>query len=75
MLDTVKKAEDSDAVIVRLYECHGVRGTAVLETAFPFKKACLANLLEEKGAPVAIEGGRVMLEFKPFQIITLLLER
>jgi len=30
---------DSDAAVVRLYETHGVRGSASLETALPFKKA------------------------------------
>ncbi len=30
VLDTVKRAEDSDALVVRLYEAHGARGTARL---------------------------------------------
>ena len=30
VLDTVKRAEDSDALVLRLYEAHGARGTAAL---------------------------------------------
>jgi len=74
ILDTAKKAEDSDAVVIRLYETHGVRGRAVLETALPFKHVWQANLLEEKGARLAMEDGRVCLDFKPFQILTLIME-
>jgi len=74
VLDTVKKAEDSDAAVIRLYETHGVRGSATLETAFPFKKAWLANLLEEERTPLEIQDGRIAIDFKPFQIITAILE-
>ena len=74
ILDTVKKAEDSDAVVIRLYETHGVRGSVTLESALPFQRAWRANLLEEKQALIALEGGRVSLDFKPFQIITVILE-
>ena len=73
VLDTVKKAEDSDATVIRLYETHGVRGSAILETALPFQKAWLANLLEEKGTPLEIRDGRVSLDFKPFQLITVIM--
>jgi alpha-mannosidase len=39
VLDTIKRAEDSDAVVVRLYEPHGARGVAALRLAFqvPFR--------------------------------------
>src|SRR3954454_10878139 len=36
VLDTVKRAEDSDALVVRLYEAHGARGTARLRVGVPF---------------------------------------
>ena len=40
VIDTIKRAEDSAALIVRLYECHGARGTARLQLASGFTKAC-----------------------------------
>ena len=33
MLDTIKRAEDSDALVLRLYEAHGARGTARVRLA------------------------------------------
>ena len=39
MLDTVKRAEDSDALVLRLYEAHGARGTGRLRVGVPFTDA------------------------------------
>ena len=47
LVDTVKRAEDGDGLVVRLYEPHGGRGTARLRVGFPFAGAVLWNLLEE----------------------------
>ncbi len=77
ILDTVKKAEDSDALIVRLYECHGARGQTTLRTALPFTRAERVNLLEENAE--ALTGadparGTVPIAFRPFEIITIRLQ-
>ena len=58
VLDTVKRAEDSDALLLRLYEPHGARGTARLSLAAPFAEARRANLLEDPGTPLRVEGRR-----------------
>eukprot|EP01116_Phalansterium_solitarium_P008232 TRINITY_DN2178_c0_g1_i3.p1 TRINITY_DN2178_c0_g1~~TRINITY_DN2178_c0_g1_i3.p1 ORF type:complete len:1036 (+),score=353.53 TRINITY_DN2178_c0_g1_i3:2026-5133(+) len=70
IVDTVKKAEDSAAVVVRLYESDGARGTVRLTTSLPVKAAALCNLLEEDDKPVQLVGDSVTLSFTPFQIIT-----
>jgi alpha-mannosidase len=70
IIDTVKKAEDSDAIIVRLYESHGGRCRAKLTSALPIKSATLCNLLEEDQAPLAWNDGAA-LEFTPFKLVTL----
>ena len=75
VLDTVKKAEDSDALIVRLYEAHGASGQAILKTSLPFVQAHRVNLLEEKGEPLTIHRGpdsiEIPLSFRGFEIISL----
>ena len=53
VLDTVKRAEDSDALVLRLYECHGARGTARLRVGVPFTAARRCNLLEDAGRRAA----------------------
>jgi alpha-mannosidase len=70
VIDTIKKAEDSQAIIVRLYECHGSRGTAKLKTVLPFKNAFLCNLLEDDISVVNIDKGEIEFNYSPFQIIT-----
>jgi alpha-mannosidase len=71
-LASLKKAEDSDAIILRLYEAHGSRGKATIETALPVEKAVIVNILEDENQELTIEGERrVTLEFKPFQVISL----
>ena len=74
VIDTIKKAEDSDAIIVRLYECHGARGTAKLKTSLPFKNAHYCNLLEDDLDKLSVEKGAVEINFFPFQIISLKLK-
>jgi alpha-mannosidase len=74
IIDTIKKAEDSDALIVRLYECHGAHGTARLTFGFPVKSAKFTNILEIAGDDAAIVDGAVHIPYRPFQIITLALK-
>jgi alpha-mannosidase len=71
VIDTVKKAEDSDALIVRLYEARGRRASARLTSPLPFANAALCNLLEEDDAPLAWTDGGVAFEAAPFKIVTL----
>ena len=48
VLDTIKKAEDDDAIVLRLYECHGARGTAWVHVGLPFATAVLCDILGDK---------------------------
>jgi alpha-mannosidase len=73
MIDTVKPAEDGDAIVVRLYEPHGGRGTARLRVGIPFAEAWFANLLEDRLAPAETDGAEVTIPYRPFEIVTLVL--
>jgi alpha-mannosidase len=69
VLDTVKLAEDSDAVVLRLYEPYGGRGTARIRPAFAHGAVHRATLLEEAMEPVDLAA----VAFGPYEIITLVL--
>ena len=56
VLDTIKRAEDSDALVLRLYEAHGARGLARVRVAEPFSSARRANALEDDGDALEVEG-------------------
>jgi alpha-mannosidase len=75
VIDTVKRAEDSGAMILRLYECHGARGTANLTLNVPHKSVQIANIMEEPIEAVKAANGRIPINFTPFQVITLLIKR
>jgi len=76
MVETIKKAEDSEAVVVRLYEYLRTRGEVCVQFGFNVKRVWRANVLEERQSVIAVENGnRVWLNVKPFEIITLIVER
>ena len=72
VVDAVKRAEDLDALVLRLYEAHGARGTARVRVGVPFAGARLANLLEDPGAELAVAGDAIAVPFRPFEILTVL---
>ncbi len=74
VIDTVKKAEDSGALIVRLYEAHGKRGTIRLTSSLPVKSVARVNLLEEEDQKLQWTSGGVDVSVTPFQLVTLKLE-
>jgi alpha-mannosidase len=72
VLDTVKPAEDSDALVLRLYEAHGARGRARLHVGPPFARAVRANLLEDEEEELTVAGAQIEVDYRPHQILTLL---
>lgn len=75
MVETIKKAEDSDAVVVRLYEYLRTRGEVCVQFGFDVKRVWRANILEERQTLMDVKNGnRVWLNVKPFEIITLIAE-
>ena len=75
VLDTIKKAEDDESIILRLYECHGGRGTANVKVDFPFKSATFCNVLEDGDDPMEVSEGTISIHYSPFRVITLKLSR
>ncbi|MEV4922651.1 alpha-mannosidase [Streptomyces roseoverticillatus] len=76
VVSAVKLADDgSGDVVVRLYESQGGRARTRLETGFPLASAALCDLLERPLAAAATDGDAVPLALRPFQILTLRLER
>jgi alpha-mannosidase len=74
VVETIKRAEDSDAAIVRLYEASGGRCKVRLRTTLPASRAFLCDLLERDREGVAVSDGVIELELTPFKILTLKLE-
>jgi alpha-mannosidase len=71
VIDTVKKAEDSDEIIVRMYESFGAQANVSLKVGLPVSGAVEVNLLEQETGKVDVKDGAVALHFTPFQLRTL----
>ena len=67
----MKKAEDSDALIVRFYEWAGKGGSVSLTVPPGATGASVVNLMEKtEGAPLTVSGDKVSVDVTPFQIQT-----
>ncbi|MDO7908175.1 alpha-mannosidase [Paenibacillus sp. JX-17] len=73
VLDTVKPAEDGGGIVLRLYESAGGRETVAIHWPFPIESAHLSDALEVPGEPVDHQDGVFELNFKPYEIKTILL--
>ncbi|MCD9022051.1 alpha-mannosidase [Cohnella silvisoli] len=72
MIEAVKKAEDEDGVIVRLYETSGGNADIHLAVNLPNKGAALVDLMENTLESLNDEGGKYKLSFAPFEIKSVL---
>jgi len=72
ILSALKKAEDSDEVVLRLFETTGDATKAVVKFFRKIERAALANLLEDEEQELAVEdNSKLTIEIKPFEIVTL----
>ncbi|MGQ9541471.1 MAG: alpha-mannosidase [Armatimonadota bacterium] len=70
IIESVKKAEDEPAVIVRLYESYNSRGEVVVTTGLPVREAVLCDLLEREIQSLPLEDGSFTFTIRPFEIVT-----
>ena len=70
IIETVKKAEDGDGVIVRMYESENSLTHAKLAVDSLYKKAYSCNLLEENESELTVENGQIDVTLKPYEIVT-----
>ena len=74
-VDAVKRADDgSGDLVVRLHEAVGDRATVTLDVAAPITGAARASILEEWGEPLPLDGRRVTLALRPFELATVRLK-
>jgi alpha-mannosidase len=70
VLDTIKRAENSDAIVLRLYEPFGGRGDARVRLSAPFSSARRANLLEDEGDQLTVDRSEIVIPYRPHEIVT-----
>ncbi len=71
LLDTVKPAEDGDAVVVRLYDPYAQRGQAVFKTRLPITSAYRSNIMEDELEQLEFSAASGDDEGEPWNCITI----
>ncbi len=72
IIDTVKKAENNDNVIFRLYESQNIKGRVKLTFGVEFKKLYICDLLENTEREIKITENTAEIDVNNFEIITLM---
>ena len=71
VIDTVKKAEDDDSIIVRLYDAFNAHTSAKINVGVPIDEAYICDNLEREIAKARVENGAVYIDVSNFEIVTL----
>ncbi len=70
VIETIKAAERENAVILRLYDAHNQKISAVLRPGFAFREAYICDMLEQNEQALEVTGGCVTVPVKNFEIVT-----
>ncbi|WP_168118739.1 alpha-mannosidase [Paenibacillus sp. HB172176] len=70
-LDTIKKAEDGNGTIIRMYESGGGRAEAVLQGLPESARISQVNLLEDETGSLTADDGKLTLTFRPYEVKTI----
>lgn len=68
IVEVIKKAEDSEDLIIRMYECYNKRTDVTLELFRDIEKAVECNLMERDIDKAIFEGNKIYFEIKPYEI-------
>jgi alpha-mannosidase len=71
IIETIKRAEDGNGIILRLYESQRRRGPVRLCAGFGVAAAWETNLLEENVSELSVEDDSISLNIRPYQIMTI----
>jgi len=71
IIETVKRAEDGDGIIVRLYESQRKRGQVQVKVGGVVDSAWVTNLLEENEYALSVDNDSILLNLKPYLIVTM----
>jgi alpha-mannosidase len=71
VVETIKRAEDGNGLIVRLYESQRRRSQVRLRLGFQLGGAWRANLLEENQTELIPDANTLTLPVRPYEIMTL----
>lgn len=75
ILETVKKAEDSNATVLRMYEAYNKKADATVTLAYTPTRVTLVDMMENEIEEIPVSGSSFTLNVKPFEIVTVKVEK
>ncbi len=75
IVETVKPAQNGNDIIIRMFEAHGTATTTHLSIGPACAAAHLATIFEVAISELNLDGNKIAVTLKPFEIVTLRLER
>jgi len=74
ILDTIKKAEDDNSIILRFYEYGNQRDIARVNFLFKVKEIVECNLMEKEIKKIDFKDNELKFEIKPYEIKTFIIK-
>lgn len=74
VIETIKKAEDSGDIVVRMYEAENKKTDCLLSTGFDMTACVETDLMEKPERELPLSENTVALSFRPFEIKTVILK-
>ena len=74
IIDTIKKAEDDNNIIIRVYETYNKRGKVKINCFKNITRVVECNLMEEETGPVEFNDQSFWFQINPYEIKTLKLQ-
>lgn len=71
VVETIKKAEEDNSVVVRMYETYNSKAEVNITAGFDFKEVYVCDMLENTETKLEYSGRKVNLKIINFEIITL----
>ena len=70
ILETVKKAEDSEDLVLRMYDAYGQSTQAAVTLGFTPRRVVLCDLMENEIQEISFDANTFTLPVKAFEIVT-----
>ncbi len=71
IVSALKKAEEGEGLIVRLYEIHGESTTVNVTLSNIYKEVQRVTIMEQEKEGIPIKNNQIQVKFRPHEIITL----
>jgi alpha-mannosidase len=70
IIETVKKAEDSNDIIIRLYECYNRRSDVCIDFYRELDQVVECNMVEKEVKNISVNKKSFCFQMKPYEIKT-----